>query len=75
MDFNARQMMIFEANLNAIEDEVLKKELSEIVAKDYQFSQGDDPLDINANGGGGGGKLYQNPLSEFKIKDDFYHKK
>lgn len=54
MDFNARQMMIFEANLNAIEDENLKKELSEIVAKDYQFSQGDDPLDINANGGGGG---------------------
>ena len=53
MDFNARQMMIFEANLNAIEDENLKKELSEIVAKDYQFSQGDDPLDINANGGGG----------------------
>ncbi|EPT0397450.1 hypothetical protein ACYDDK_001220 [Campylobacter upsaliensis] len=53
MDFNARQMMIFEANLNAIEDENLKKELSEIVAKDYQFLQGDDPLDINANGGGG----------------------
>lgn len=58
MDFNARQMMIFEANLNAIEDENLKKELSEIVAKDYQFSQGDDPLDINANGGGGGETPY-----------------
>lgn len=54
MNFNARQMMIFETNLNAIEDENLKKELSEIVAKDYQFSQGDDPLDINASGGGGG---------------------
>ncbi|MDL0107980.1 motility associated factor glycosyltransferase family protein [Campylobacter felis] len=74
MDFNARQMMIFEANLNAIEDENLKKELSEIVAKDYQFSQGDDPLDINANGGGGG-KLYQNPLSEVQSKAAFYQQK
>ncbi|MBS4275075.1 hypothetical protein, partial [Campylobacter vulpis] len=54
MDFNAKQRSIFEANLNAIEDEVLKKELKEIRAKDYQFSQGSDPLDINANGGGGG---------------------
>ncbi|MBS4268931.1 motility accessory factor [Campylobacter vulpis] len=53
MDFNAKQRSIFEANLNAIEDEVLKKELKEIRAKDYQFSQGSDPLDINANGGGG----------------------
>ncbi|MCR2104639.1 motility associated factor glycosyltransferase family protein [Campylobacter upsaliensis] len=76
MDFNARQMMIFEANLNAIEDENLKKELSEIVAKDYQFSQGDDPLDINANGGGGGNSLlYQNPLGEVQSKAAFYQQK
>lgn len=56
MDFNAKQRAIFEANLNAIEDEILKKELKEIRAKDYQFSQGSDPLDINAlrHGGGGG---------------------
>ncbi|MBS4329443.1 motility associated factor glycosyltransferase family protein [Campylobacter vulpis] len=70
MDFNAKQRSIFEANLNAIEDEVLKKELKEIRAKDYQFSQGSDPLDINANGGGG--KLYQNPLSEIQSKATFY---
>lgn len=76
MNFNARQMMIFETNLNAIEDENLKKELSEIVAKDYQFSQGDDPLDINANGGGGGNSLlYQNPLGEVQSKAAFYQQK
>ncbi|WP_270979481.1 hypothetical protein [Campylobacter helveticus] len=70
MHFTPTQEMIFGTNLQAIEDEFLKTKLSQIKSTSYTFMQGNDVLDINLENVGGG-KLYQNPLSEVQSKACF----
>ncbi|MCR2066213.1 motility associated factor glycosyltransferase family protein [Campylobacter helveticus] len=60
------QKALFRKNLNALRNPILKQTLSNIKQSKFKLILGKDEFDINLLDEGGGGVMYQNPLSELK---------
>ncbi|MDL0103100.1 motility associated factor glycosyltransferase family protein [Campylobacter felis] len=60
------QEALFNANLNALKNPLLKQELLSIKESKFKLIVGKNELDVNLLDEGGGGVMYQNPLSELK---------
>ncbi|MEB2806493.1 DUF115 domain-containing protein [Campylobacter upsaliensis] len=60
------QEALFNANLNALKNPLLKQELLSIKESKFKLIVGENELDVNLLDEGGGGVMYQNPLSELK---------
>ncbi|MEB2811295.1 motility associated factor glycosyltransferase family protein [Campylobacter upsaliensis] len=66
------QEALFNANLNALKNPLLKQELLSIKESKFKLIVGKNELDVNLLDEGGGGVMYQNPLSELKQNLEHY---
>ncbi|WP_270965883.1 motility associated factor glycosyltransferase family protein [Campylobacter upsaliensis] len=69
------QKALFNANLNALKNPLLKQELLSIKESKFKLIVGKNELDVNLLDEGGGGVMYQNPLSELKQNLERYNDK
>ena len=61
------QEALFNANLNALKNPLLKQELLSIKESKFKLIVGENELDVNLlDEGGGGGGMYKDPLKELK---------
>ncbi|MCR2107110.1 motility associated factor glycosyltransferase family protein [Campylobacter upsaliensis] len=67
------QEALFNANLNALKNPLLKQELLNIKESKFKLIVGENELDVNLLDEGGGGVMYQNPLVELKQSLEFYN--
>ncbi|MDL0101231.1 motility associated factor glycosyltransferase family protein [Campylobacter felis] len=67
------QEALFNANLNALKNPLLKQELLSIKESKFKLIVGKNELDVNLLDEGGGGVMYQNPLVELKQSLEFYN--
>ncbi|EOX0544128.1 DUF115 domain-containing protein, partial [Campylobacter upsaliensis] len=67
------QEALFNANLNALKNPLLKQELLSIKESKFKLIVGENELDVNLLDEGGGGGMYQDPLVELKQSLEFYN--
>ncbi|SMC18220.1 Uncharacterized conserved protein [Campylobacter helveticus] len=69
------QKALFNANLNALKNPLLKQELLSIKESKFKLIVGKNELDVNLLDEGGGGGVFKNPLSELKQNLERYNDK
>ncbi len=75
MIFTSNQQEIFKQNINALDDEILRKKLQEIKSTKFELLLGKDNLDINLRNTKDNTLLYANAIDELNSMLEIYNDK
>ncbi|EDO9788543.1 DUF115 domain-containing protein, partial [Campylobacter jejuni] len=75
MKFNQNQIKLFNRNINALNNAVLKESLKQIKSSKFELILGKDNLDINLKNTSDNTFLYENAIDELNSMLNIYNDK